>query len=149
MSNQSPEPQSGLYTLRHIRLGWCLLVPFLVLGLGLESFHGLKVRWYLEDEVRRLMWTLAHTHGTLLSVFHICFAVSLDRLVDETSVWVRWVSVCLVSATILMPGGFFLGGLYTYEGDPGLGIWLVPVGATLLIAAVVRIAAASLKRGSE
>ncbi|MCH2213136.1 MAG: hypothetical protein MK110_17660 [Fuerstiella sp.] len=148
MSNQPNDPQPHLYTLRHIRLGWCLLVPFLVLGFGLEACHGLKVRWYLEDEVRRLMWTLAHTHGTLLSVLHICFAVSLDRLVDHTSTWVRWVSMCLVSATILMPGGFFLGGVYTYEGDPGLGIWLVPVGATLLIAAIVRVAAASLKRGS-
>jgi hypothetical protein len=35
-----------------------------------------------------------------------------------------------------MPGGFFLGGLVFYGGDPGLGILLLPVGALLLLLAV-------------
>jgi hypothetical protein len=35
-----------------------------------------------------------------------------------------------------MPAGFFLGGVFVYAGDPGLGILLVPVGGILLFAAV-------------
>ena len=40
----------------------------------------------------------------------------------------------------MLPGGFFLGGLVIYAGDPGIGILLVPVGAVLLLAAVFLIA---------
>ena len=36
----------------------------------------------------------------------------------------------------LLPLGFLLGGIYTYGGDPGDGILLVPVGAVLLLVAV-------------
>ena len=40
-------------------------------------------------------------------------------------------------ASLLLPGGFFLGGVVIYAGDPGLGILLVPVGALLLLTAVL------------
>jgi len=46
----------------------------------------------------------------------------------------------LIRAAILFPAGFFLGGVLTYGGDPGLGIWLVPVAATLPFYSVLRIA---------
>lgn len=42
-----------------------------------------------------------------------------------------------------MPGGFFLGGIAFYSGDPGFGILLVPFGAVLLLAAVFLIARAA------
>ena len=42
------------------------------------------------------------------------------------------VSPLLIAASVLLPGGFFLGGCFIYESDPGLGIWLVPVGALCL-----------------
>lgn len=53
------------YARRHLRFGWWSLLFFLTFGLGLETLHGLKVGWYLdvENETRRLMWTLAHAHG--------------------------------------------------------------------------------------
>ena len=43
---------------------------FGALGLLLESLHGFKVRAYLDvtNETRRLMWTLAHAHGTVLGL---------------------------------------------------------------------------------
>jgi hypothetical protein len=37
-----------------------------------------------------------------------------------------------------MPLGFFLGGVLNTEGDPSLGIVLVPVGAALLLVALAR-----------
>jgi hypothetical protein len=39
-----------------------------------------------------------------------------------------------------MPLGFFLGGILNSEGDPSLGIALTPIGAVLLIVALVRAA---------
>ncbi len=53
------------------------------------------------------------------------------------------ISASLIGASILLPGGFFLGGIAFYGGDPGLGILLVPVGAVLLIAAVFAVARGS------
>jgi hypothetical protein len=52
----------------------------------------------------------------------------------------RRASPLLVAATLLLPGGFFLGGLFLKGGDPGLGVLLVPVGALALFAAVFQIA---------
>jgi len=41
---------------------------------------------------------------------------------------------------VLMPLGFFLGGVLNSEGDPSLGILLVPPGALLLVVALVQVA---------
>ena len=123
---------------RHLRFGWWSILVFLTLGVLLECFHGFKVGWYLNvsNETRRLMWTLAHAHGTLLGLMHIGFAATTN-LLPEWDAWRRRVaSRCLLAAGLLIPGGFFLGGLVIYAGDPGLGILLVPVGAVLLFIAV-------------
>ncbi len=123
---------------RHLRVGWWSLGVFLTLGIVLESFHGFKVGWYLSaaNSTRRLMFTLAHAHGTLLGLVHIAFATTVPRLP-------RWdprpralAANCLVGAGLLIPIGFFWGGVFVYGGDPGLGIVLVPVGALLLLVAV-------------
>jgi len=50
------------------------------------------------------------------------------------------VSFALIWAAILLPVGFFLGGIVIYDGDPGLGVWLVPIGAALLFYSIARIA---------
>ena len=125
---------------RHLRFGWWSLAIFLSLGIVLEGLHGFKVRWYLDvgNETRRLMWTLAHAHGTLLSLVHIGYAATARMLPAAGSS--RAVSLCLHGATVFLPGGFFLGGAVIHGGDPGLGILLVPVGALLLLAAVVMVA---------
>jgi hypothetical protein len=47
--------------------------------------------------------------------------------------------VGLIWSGILLPLGFFLGGVVTYGGDPGLGVWLVPIAALLLFYSVLRI----------
>jgi hypothetical protein len=53
----------------------------------------------------------------------------------------------MMGASILMPAGFFLGGVVTYGGDPGLGIFLLPIGAFLLFVGVYGIASALGKKG--
>ena len=115
---------------------------FLTLGFILEIMHGFKVRFYLDvaNETRRLMWTLAHAHGTLLSVIHIVFGLYLHTQSGMARGKLPLVSSSLVGSSILLPGGFFLGGVVFYSGDPGLGILLLPVGAVLLGIAVFFIA---------
>jgi hypothetical protein len=148
---RSPERD---YARQHLRFGWWSLAIFATLGLVLESFHGFKVRAYLDvpNETRRLMWTLAHAHGTLLSLVHVVFGLSV-RVAPEISTSARpLISRCLIGASMLLPGGFFLGGVTFYGGDPGVGVLLVPVGAVSLIIAVfflARRAAASSEGGSS
>ena len=115
---------------------WALLV-YLTLGLGLEALHGLKVSWYLEFDTRRLMWTLAHAHGVLLAVLSIGFGMMLSVWPEPVAPWRRTASACLMAATALLPAGFLLGGMFVHGGDPGIGVFLTPVGGVLLLAAVL------------
>lgn len=130
---------------RHLRFGWWSLLIFLTLGLILELLHGFKVRMYLDvsNETRRLMWTLAHAHGGLLGLVHIAFALTLRVVPELGTRWLDWISASLIGASVLLPGGFFLGGIAIYGGDPGFGIIAVPIGAALLMIAMFLIARAS------
>jgi len=127
---------------RHLRFGWWSLLVFATLGLLLESLQGFKVRAYLDvsNETRRLMWTLAHAHGTLL---HVSFGLTMRATPPPALPHLRLISRSLVAASVLLPGGFFLGGIAFYSGDPGLGVLLVPVGGVLLLFAVFWIARGS------
>ncbi len=124
---------------RHLRVGWWQLLVFLSLGLCLEGLHGFKAIFYLgiENEARRLMWTLSHAHGTLLALIQIAFAGSLSLFARRQTKRLELASRCLLGAAILMPLGFFLGGLFTHGGDPGLGIFLVLPGGLLLFIGVL------------
>lgn len=133
------------YTRRHLRFGWWSLFVFAGLGLLLETFHGFKLRAFLDvsNETRRLMWRLAHAHGTLLGVAHILFGLTIANLGESALRNVRMISWLLVGASVLLPVGFFVGGIGIFGGDPGLGVLLVPAGAVLLLAALFAIASAS------
>ncbi len=129
------------YARRHLQIGWWSLFVFAGLGLLLESFHGFKIRAYLDvsNETRRLMWRLAHAHGTLVGVVHVLFGLLLgDGNVSFRNV--RTISIALIGAGALLPLGFFLGGIRFYGGDPGIGVVLVPVGAILLLTGLFLIA---------
>jgi hypothetical protein len=130
------------YSRRHLRFGWWSLLLFATLGLVLESLHGFKVRAYLDvsNETRRLMWTLAHAHGTLLAVIHIVFGLALRGGPAPAPASERLISTSLIAASVLLPGGFFLGGVVFYAGDPGVGVLLVPAGGVLLLYAIFGIA---------
>lgn len=128
---------------RHLRFGWWSLALFGALGFGLELLHGFKIGAYLDvsNETRRLMWTLAHAHGTLLSLVHLAFALTVRTMGIPPSK-LGSTSGALRLASLLLPGGFFLGGVQFYAGDPGLGVLLVPVGAVLMLYAAVTVARA-------
>lgn len=126
---------------RHLRLGWWSIALFGGFGLVLETLHGFKLGAYLDvsNETRRLMWTLAHAHGTLLGLAHIGFAWTVSTLSPGLG-RARQASSALAAASLLLPGGFFAGGVRFYAGDPGIGIALVPIGAVLVIYAAVAVA---------
>jgi hypothetical protein len=141
MSRPSKHAPSGVHFAdRNLRFGWWSLLVFLSLGAILETLHGFKVGWYVDvgNETRRLMFTLAHAHGTLLALVNIVAGVTarfVERFALRSSV-----SFALIWAAILLPAGFFLGGIVIYDGDPGLGVWLVPIGAASLFYSIARIA---------
>ena len=135
---------SSSYTRLHLRFGWWSLLIFATLGLVLETLQGFKVPLYVDvsNDTRRLMWTLAHAHGVGLALVHLLFALSLPAL-PAAPARDRLASRCLIGASILLPGGFFAGGLVYYGGDPGPAILLVPVGAVLLLVALFVVARAT------
>lgn len=119
---------------RHLVIGWWCLAVFMSLGIVLECLHALEVMQYLTNETRQMMWRLAHAHGTLLGLLNIAFAVSVDRFELQAQ---KIESRLLIVGTVLLPGGFFAGGVTTYASDPGPGVWIVPLGAFAALAAVV------------
>jgi len=134
----APGPASDPAIRKTLRTGWLLLAIALPFGVTLEALHGFKVQAYLTSEMRREMWRLAHAHGTLLGILCLVFAALADRYVADSirprvAAMIRW-------GAVLMPLGFFLGGVLNSEGDPSLGILIVPIGAVLLIWALVRVA---------
>ena len=135
-SNAAPEEQ------RHFKIGWWSLFVFVCLGIVLEGMLAFRVGWYMDvgdNETHRLMLRLGHAHGTLLSILNIAFAASLARLSLPAGARVL-ASRCLTAATLLVPGGFILGGLVTHGPEPGLGIVLLPVGAILLLFGIFQVA---------
>ena len=76
---------------RHLRFGWWSLLLFLTMGIVLEVMHGFKVGWYLDvgNETRRLLLRLAHAHGTLLSLVHVVFALTLRTGALAIQPWLR------------------------------------------------------------
>ena len=136
-----PDDAASPLVRRHLTIGWWALLVFLSLGITLEIMHGFKVDWYLNvaNDTRRHMLTLAHAHGVLLGLVHIAFAVTLatrPALLDGA----RLPAALLTVAVVLLPGGFLLGGLVVYGGDPGRGVLLVPVGAAALFVTALLVA---------
>jgi hypothetical protein len=143
VTQAEPRPRRGAQpasrALLHLRFGWAALAVFVALGTCLEAMHGLKLGFYLDmsSTTRRFLWTLAHAHGALLSLVNVAYGLTLRAVVLDARTS-RLASRCLVAATVLIPSGFFLGGIDTHGGDPGLAtLVLVPPGAILLLVAVV------------
>jgi hypothetical protein len=141
LPSEKPGGAAQALAVRHLTFGWWTVCAFAALGLTLETLHGFKVAAYLDvsNETRRLMWTLAHAHGTLLGLIHIAYGLTLRTSAPARSAGTL-TTRALTGATVLLPGGFFLGGVRFYAGDPGIGVVLVPIGAVLLLIALVLIA---------
>lgn len=126
---------------QHLAWGWAMLFVFVLLGAVLEGLHGFKLGWYLDvgNETRRLMWRLGHAHGALLGLVNLAFAATLTRLALRPRRRAL-ASGALRVGSVLLPGGFVIGGVWIHGGDPGLGVLLVPIGAVALALAAGTVA---------
>lgn len=120
---------------RHLRVGWWALFAYLLLGVLLEALHGFKSPFYLDvgNESRRLMWTLAHAHGTLLALVNVAYGLTVLSIPKAAK---PLASACLLASLLILPMGFFAGGLVIHGGDPGVGVLIVPAGALALVVGV-------------
>lgn len=132
MSKLSKSPTYPSLEQRHARFGWTWLLLWLTFGLVLEMLHGFKVSDYLITELRREFWSLAHFHGVALALVNLIYGrwANHKQLPISQQNIASW---ALLGGSILMPVGFFLGGWVHYEGDPGIGIFLAPPGAFLVL----------------
>jgi len=146
--SSSESPAWSTLASRHQVWGWRLLLLFLFLGMVLDGMHGFKVGFYLDPQnrMRRELWTLAHAHGTLVAVVHLLYSFSITMNWWANGRRAKLASNMLFAAALLLPGGFFLGGIAPSEGDPWIGVWAVPVGGLFLLSAVFL---ATLERGRQ
>jgi hypothetical protein len=123
----------------NLRAGLWALCGFTALGLFLEALHGFKAEFYLsvDNETRRLLWRLAHAHGALLGLLNAGYALvarAFPELTDELA------GRALLSALLLMPSGFLLGGAFARGADPGAGVALAAAGGVALFFGLARLA---------
>ena len=120
--------------------GWLSIAVWMTFGILLEGLLGFKTPGYLQDEQRRELFRLAHTHGTFLGLVLIAGALCGQRFKFSPP---RIAVIAFKVGAAIMPIGFLLAGIWHYESDPGLAIWLVPPAALLLVFASVAFALAS------
>jgi hypothetical protein len=137
--NRTPQPWIRTAVFQAL-IGVAVWMTF---GLLLEGLIGYKSPAYLQDPVRRELFRLAHAHGTLLSLLLLGVTLVCDRFELKPS---SIVSIGLRGGVLLMPIGFLIGGLWHYESDPGIGIWLVPVAGVMLVFGLVSLSVAFVGR---
>ena len=120
----------------NLRFGWIALAFFIAMGLFLESLHLVKLPFYFEVEIRRELWTLGHAHGARLAIVNIVFDLCARQL-DWSGGRVRWAGRLFIAAGVLVPAGFFLGGVGNSESDPSLWIVMTPLGGLAALVAVM------------
>ena len=121
---------------------WLSIAIWMTFGLLLEGFLGYKIPAYLQDQQRRELFRLAHTHGAFLGLLLLVAVLATHRFNLTPP---RAAQVALRIGTSVVPIGFLLAGIWHYEGDPGLAIWLVPPAALLIVFGAIAFALASRK----
>ena len=123
--------------------GWISLAAWIVFGLLIEGLIGFRSPALLDDSVRREMFRLAHAHGTLLNL--VLIAAAICARLDLIAVG-RVTSLGLRTAVVMLPIGFLLAGLWHFKDDPGIAIFLVPLGAMRLLTTAFQIGYSALRR---
>ncbi|MBX3293770.1 MAG: hypothetical protein KF881_12860 [Acidobacteria bacterium] len=126
-----------------LKQAWVSIAVWMTLGLLLEGLLAFRSPAYLQDEVRREMFRLAHSHGGVLNL-----------LLLGTAFYIRIYSpkfpniamLALRIGVILMPVGFLLGGIWHYDSDPGPAVFLAPLGGLMIIFGVVSVAVSAFSK---
>jgi hypothetical protein len=119
-----------------LKLGLVGLFVYLSFGMLLEFLLFLEAPFYTGDAFLRRLWNLAHAHGTLAWLVYLVHWQLVDRL--DLHGGLRRVSRrCCALGALLLPLGFLLGAIGHGDDRPSAAIGLVPVGGTLLGAALL------------
>ena len=113
-----------------------LFTCWLASGALLEVLLAFKARPYVENDLRREMWTLAHAHGALLALAWFAIGSIVHARLGESRLCMMGDRLFGIGA-ILVPMGFLLGGAWHPESDPGIGVLLTPVGAACCVSGLV------------
>ncbi|WP_329106387.1 hypothetical protein OG792_00835 [Micromonospora sp. NBC_01699] len=113
----------------------------LIITVGTIAFGGLsllmqlvrRIPGYLDNPVRRALWTAGHAHAGVLVLFALVALLYLDQS-DYGDAMLTLVRVLFVAAPILMPLGFFLSVVRPTDTKPNKLIYLVPLGGASLTA---------------
>ncbi|GAA2385789.1 hypothetical protein Cme02nite_72800 [Catellatospora methionotrophica] len=102
-------------------------------GLSLLMSIVKRIPGYLDNPVRRALWTAGHAHAGVLVIFALVALPYLDRTGygPGTQTLVR---ALLVAPPIVMALGFFLSVARPSDTKPNKLIWLVPLGGASLAA---------------
>jgi hypothetical protein len=131
------------------RFGWTSLAIWSLFGLALEAAHGFKLAVFLDDDLRHTLLRLAHAHGVVLALMVLAFGSGVAALHgDDPAPRARRTGALLRAGALVVPLGFALSAVRPHEGDPGLAVLLVPVGAVFLIAGLGRAALRAWRPGS-
>jgi hypothetical protein len=128
---RAPDATSASFEASHVRLGWLLLLAGVAGGATLEAALAMKWSPLLDDALRREMLRLSHFHAGLLGLVNLVYARFADAK-HLSAARRRLASRSLRLGALLLPVGFLLGGWWHPEGDPGIGVLLVPPGALAL-----------------
>lgn len=142
--NITPEPPSPPAAFPHFLFqAWLGVAVWLSFGLLLESLTAYRVPAYLNDPLRQELFRIAYIHGILLNIILLAAVICAAQGLTLISKAARW---AIGLGSVLMPLGFLLGGIWHFEGEAGLGVWLVPAGGLLSIFGVINLAFSALKR---
>jgi hypothetical protein len=144
--NIAPESPQPVARPTFLFQGWLGVAVWLGFGLLLESLTAYRIPSYLNDPLRQELFRLAYVHGMLLNIILLTAAICANRGLTLISKTARW---SLGTGSVLLPLGFLLGGIWHFEGEAGLGIWLVPLGGLLSIFGVLNLAFAALKKNNS
>ncbi|MEU8007343.1 hypothetical protein AB0B66_39800 [Catellatospora sp. NPDC049111] len=102
-------------------------------GLSLLMSIVKRIPGYLDNPVRRALWTAGHAHAGVLVIFALVALPYLDQTgySPGTQTLVR---ALLVAPPIVMSLGFFLSVVRPTDTKPNKLIWLVPLGGASLVA---------------
>lgn len=120
------------------RLAGVLLVVFPTVVLGGVSLLRMLIDdpAYQANPLRQDLWRAGHAHAGVLLVLSLV----LLRYVDEARLGSGWRYVARAGvpvAAILIPAAFFLSVLSPDATEPNALIWLAPVGAVLVVVALI------------
>ncbi|QQS32697.1 MAG: hypothetical protein IPM50_13715 [Acidobacteriota bacterium] len=126
-----------------LKQAWISIAVWMTLGLLLEGLLAFRSPAYLQDEVRREMFRLAHSHGGVLNLLLLAAAFYI-RIYSPK--FPKAAMLALRLGVVLMPVGFLLGGVWHSDSDPGPGVFLAPLGGLMIIFGVVSVAVSAFSK---